>query len=47
MVKPAQRVLVVLKNRKECEAMKNCLESFGCTVDVATEGLEAMKFLMY
>jgi DNA-binding NtrC family response regulator len=45
VVKLTQSVLVVLKDRKECEAIKHCLESFGCAVDVATEGLEAMNFL--
>ena len=40
-----QRVLVVFKNYSEVEALRHCLEPLGCSVDVASEGLAALKLI--
>ncbi len=40
-----KRVLVVLKDHSEGDAMRRCLEPFGFSVDVAIEGLEALKLM--
>jgi DNA-binding NtrC family response regulator len=45
VVKSTHRVLVVFKDHSRAEVLKNLLDPFGCTVDVANEGLEALRLI--
>lgn len=40
-----RRILIVFRDYPEGEALRKCLELFGCTVDVATKGLEALRLM--
>lgn len=45
MAKITDRVLIVFKDYLRAEMLKNLLEPLYCTVDVANEGLEALRLI--